>query len=216
MAISNELSNRVIHQMRTCCDAIVIGIGTAIQDDPMLTPRGVKTIRVPHRYVLDSSLRLPLESQLVRTARDIPTTVITDVLQRDDCRFAARAKALRAQGVIVDDDVPVRGKGLDLFEAISMGSLHAKDRTHVLFEPGPTLAKSILSMMHRLWIIESTTVHSPHGLKAPKIPPHFLPVATLNLAGDILTEYLNTQSPAFFAPVPSADFMLAREQAADA
>jgi diaminohydroxyphosphoribosylaminopyrimidine deaminase/5-amino-6-(5-phosphoribosylamino)uracil reductase len=74
--ISNEASRRRDHELRGRVDAIVVGVGTALADDPQLTarPPGPRTAA---RVVLDSHARLPLNSVLVRTARDVPTVVAT-------------------------------------------------------------------------------------------------------------------------------------------
>ncbi|MBI2808646.1 MAG: bifunctional diaminohydroxyphosphoribosylaminopyrimidine deaminase/5-amino-6-(5-phosphoribosylamino)uracil reductase RibD [Planctomycetes bacterium] len=74
--ISNEASRRRVHDLRGRMDAIVVGIGTALADDPLLTARPAGP-RMPTRVVLDSTGRLPLASQLVRTAREIPTLIVT-------------------------------------------------------------------------------------------------------------------------------------------
>ena len=74
--ISNPASRAKVHQMRGRVDAILIGIGTALADNPSLTarPSGPRT---PRRIVLDRSLRLPADSQLARTARQVPLEVWT-------------------------------------------------------------------------------------------------------------------------------------------
>ncbi len=72
--ITSEESRAVVHQLRGRMDAIIVGIGTALADDPRLTARPPGS-RVPARIVLDSRARLPLDSQLVRTARDIPVVL---------------------------------------------------------------------------------------------------------------------------------------------
>ncbi|MFO0944553.1 MAG: bifunctional diaminohydroxyphosphoribosylaminopyrimidine deaminase/5-amino-6-(5-phosphoribosylamino)uracil reductase RibD [Planctomycetota bacterium] len=74
--ITGENARRHAHQFRGKVDAIVVGIGTAIADDPMLTARPAGP-RVATRVVLDSSARLPLTSQLVQTAKKVPTVVVT-------------------------------------------------------------------------------------------------------------------------------------------
>src|SRR5690349_15004250 len=68
--ISGEESRRLAHHWRAQCDAVAVGIGTALADDPQLTARidGVK--RQPRRIVFDSEARLPLDSQLVKGALD--------------------------------------------------------------------------------------------------------------------------------------------------
>ncbi len=73
--ISGPRSRALVHEVRGRMDAIVVGIGAALSDDPRLTvrPQGA---RIPSRVVLDSSARLPLSSVLARTAREIPVCVV--------------------------------------------------------------------------------------------------------------------------------------------
>jgi diaminohydroxyphosphoribosylaminopyrimidine deaminase / 5-amino-6-(5-phosphoribosylamino)uracil reductase len=73
--ISNDASRRRVHELRGVVDAIVVGIGTALADDPLLTARPAGP-RVAARIVLDRRGRLPLGSHLVRTAREVPTIVV--------------------------------------------------------------------------------------------------------------------------------------------
>ena len=74
--ISGEGSRARAHQWRTQCDAVVVGIGTALADDPQLTARIPHVERQPRRVVFDSLARLPLSSKLVAGARDTPLTVV--------------------------------------------------------------------------------------------------------------------------------------------
>ncbi len=74
--ISNEASRRKVHELRSRMDAVVVGIGTVLTDDPLLTARPPGS-RTPCRIVLDSHARTPLPSQLVKTARDVPTMIVT-------------------------------------------------------------------------------------------------------------------------------------------
>ncbi len=75
--ISGEESRQRVHEVRGRMDAIVIGIGTAVADNPMLNarPRGP---RLASRVIFDRSARLPLDGHLVRTAREIPLIVVCD------------------------------------------------------------------------------------------------------------------------------------------
>ncbi|NTF07819.1 bifunctional diaminohydroxyphosphoribosylaminopyrimidine deaminase/5-amino-6-(5-phosphoribosylamino)uracil reductase RibD [Agrobacterium rubi] len=76
VAITGPESRRAVHELRARCDAILVGIGTALADDPELTVRiaGLEH-RSPVRIVLDRRLELPVESKLVRTAGDVKTVV---------------------------------------------------------------------------------------------------------------------------------------------
>lgn len=91
--ISNATSRAVAHRLRGRMDAIVVGIGTALADDPLLTARPAGP-RVATRVVVDSEARLPLQSQLVRTARQSPVFVATGPSAPAD-----RVSALRDQGL---------------------------------------------------------------------------------------------------------------------
>ncbi|WP_240911082.1 bifunctional diaminohydroxyphosphoribosylaminopyrimidine deaminase/5-amino-6-(5-phosphoribosylamino)uracil reductase RibD [Paludisphaera soli] len=72
--ISSPASRVLVHEVRGRMDAILVGVGTATADDPILTARPPGP-RTPCRVVMDSGARLPLDSQLVKTAREIPTLV---------------------------------------------------------------------------------------------------------------------------------------------
>src|SRR3954449_11872998 len=86
--ISNEASRARAHRWRAECDAVAVGIGTVLADDPLLTARVEGVDRQPQRVVFDSEARLPLTSQLVRTAREAPVTVV--------CSRAAKRTATEA------------------------------------------------------------------------------------------------------------------------
>lgn len=84
--ISGERSRALVHELRGRVDAILVGIGTVMADDPALTARPPGP-RVPVRVVLDSQARLPAESQLARTAREVPVWVaVTELAPPERCR----------------------------------------------------------------------------------------------------------------------------------
>jgi diaminohydroxyphosphoribosylaminopyrimidine deaminase / 5-amino-6-(5-phosphoribosylamino)uracil reductase len=89
--ISNEMSRARVHELRGRMDGILVGIGTVLADDPLLTARPAGP-RVPCRVILDTSARLHVDSQLVRTAAQTPTLLVTA-----DAPSGAVA-ALRARG----------------------------------------------------------------------------------------------------------------------
>ena len=72
--ISSPASRRVTHRLRADSDAILVGIGTALKDDPLLTVRDAEGPS-PIRIVLDSKLRLPLTSKLIKTAGETPVLI---------------------------------------------------------------------------------------------------------------------------------------------
>jgi len=134
--ISNEASTQAVHELRGRCDAIMVGIGTVLADDPLLTARGVPAPRVLRRIVLDSRLRIPLQSWLVQTAREKSLIVYNS----GDARVNwEHFNVLSKFGVEVYA-VPADSAGRPSIEFI----IHHLDLgvTHLLVEPGPELARS--------------------------------------------------------------------------
>ncbi len=88
--ISGEASRQRVHALRGRMDAILVGIGTVMSDDPQLTarPQGPRTAT---RIVLDSNARLPMGSLLTTTARQFPTLIA--VSQRPACDITAIEQA---------------------------------------------------------------------------------------------------------------------------
>jgi diaminohydroxyphosphoribosylaminopyrimidine deaminase/5-amino-6-(5-phosphoribosylamino)uracil reductase len=76
--MSGEASQKDAHRLRNRAQAILVGIGTVLADDPLLTPRGAKSgTRELTRIVLDGRLRIPTDCQLVKTAKKQPVVVVT-------------------------------------------------------------------------------------------------------------------------------------------
>ncbi|HET6691747.1 MAG TPA: bifunctional diaminohydroxyphosphoribosylaminopyrimidine deaminase/5-amino-6-(5-phosphoribosylamino)uracil reductase RibD [Miltoncostaeaceae bacterium] len=95
--ISGPASRALVHRWRADADAVAVGIGTALADDPRLTARDVEgPVRQPARVVFDSQATLPLHSALAHTARELPVIV----LAAEDAPVA-RVVALEAVGVSV-------------------------------------------------------------------------------------------------------------------
>ena len=141
--LSNRYSRRQVHVLRGRVDAVVVGVGTVLGDDPILTARGVATRRLARRVVLDTNLRTPPDSKLVRSigaACSGGLTVFADraVVERD----GERVGALRSAGAEVVG-VGSRAGRVDVRAALAeLVSRH--DATRVLIEPGPTLLGSLL------------------------------------------------------------------------
>ncbi|GGH17455.1 riboflavin biosynthesis protein RibD [Alsobacter metallidurans] len=151
-----------VHMLRAQHDAIMVGVGTVLADDPQLTCRlpGLEA-RSPVRVVLDSDLRTPAASLLARTAREVPTWVIAAA----DAP-AGREASLLAAGVVVER-VPrgPAGQGLDLLAAL--GAVAARGVTRVLCEGGPTLADA-LAAVGQVDALELIT--GPEPLGRPGLP----------------------------------------------
>jgi diaminohydroxyphosphoribosylaminopyrimidine deaminase/5-amino-6-(5-phosphoribosylamino)uracil reductase len=134
--ISGEESRRIAHHWRAECDAVAVGIGTALTDDPQLTARVPGVKRQPRRIVFDSLARLPLGSKLVKDARKVPLTV---VVSRAAPRTATDALETHGADVIVatGENEPARVRSaLDQLGAGEVGS--------ILLEGGPHLAGTFL------------------------------------------------------------------------
>ena len=134
--ISGEQSRAMSHRWRAEVDAVAVGIGTALADDPLLTARIEAVTRQPARVVFDSEARLPAASQLVRTARDVPLYLVCS-------RGASRAStdALEAAGVEVIV-APGENEGARVRSALS--ELGARGIQSLLLEGGPHLAGAFL------------------------------------------------------------------------
>ncbi len=140
--ISGEESRDLAHRWRASVDAVVVGIGTALADDPQLTarPEGSMTDlgAQPRRVVFDSLARLPTTSQLVAAASEIPLTVVAS-------RAAARADtdALEAAGVHV---IVATGENEPARVRSALDQLGAMGVAAVLLEGGPHLAGAFLDV----------------------------------------------------------------------
>jgi diaminohydroxyphosphoribosylaminopyrimidine deaminase/5-amino-6-(5-phosphoribosylamino)uracil reductase len=137
--ISGETSRRLAHRWRAECDAVACGIGTALADDPLLTPRDVPDVlthRRPRRVVFDSEARLPLHSRLVRSAGESPLTV---VVSRAAPRTATDALEVAGADILVatGENEPARVRSALL-------ALGAAGVTSILLEGGPHLAGAFL------------------------------------------------------------------------
>jgi diaminohydroxyphosphoribosylaminopyrimidine deaminase / 5-amino-6-(5-phosphoribosylamino)uracil reductase len=137
-AISGPAARDFVHLMRAQNDAIMVGIGTVISDDPLLTCRlpGMER-RSPVRVVLDARLQLPLASALVTTARAVPTWIVAG----PDASHAAE-QALLASGAKVFRSEARDGR-LDLNAA--MRALGTEGITRVMVEGGPRLAAALVA-----------------------------------------------------------------------
>jgi len=134
--ISGEESRRLAHRWRAELGAVIVGIGTALADDPLLTARPddvpLPAERQPYRVVFDSLARLPVGSKLVSTAREAPLVVVVS-------RAAARADldALEAAGATV---VVAAGENEPARVSAALEQLGAMGITAALLEGGPRLA----------------------------------------------------------------------------
>jgi diaminohydroxyphosphoribosylaminopyrimidine deaminase / 5-amino-6-(5-phosphoribosylamino)uracil reductase len=134
--ISGEASRARAHRWRAESDAVAVGIGTALFDDPRLTARIEGVARQPRRVVFDSEARLPLDSQLVRGVAEVPVTAVCS-------RAASRTsvQSLESAGV---DVIVATGQNEAARVKHALGELGAREVQSLLLEGGPHLAGAFL------------------------------------------------------------------------
>ena len=148
--ITGEEARRKVHRDRHRCAAIMAGVGTVLADDPLLTCR-MEGGRNPVRVICDTHLRTPLDSQLVRTAGEVPTILAAGEAAAD------RAAPYRGAGCQVWM-LPERDGHVDL--SVLMERLGAAEIDSVLLEGGGTLNWAAL---------ESGIVQKVQAYIAPKL-----------------------------------------------
>jgi GTP cyclohydrolase II len=132
--ISGEAERAVSHGLRAACDAVLVGVGTLLSDDPALTVRMVAGAS-PMRVVLDSSLRSPRDAKMF--SPESATTVFTT--EQSDER---RRRELRALGVRVE---VVAGDGGRVSIPEVLATLHRTGTRSVLIEGGSAVITDVLS-----------------------------------------------------------------------
>ena len=134
--ISSEPARELAHHWRANVDAVGVGIGTALADDPQLTARIPGVHSQPRRIVFDSTARLPLDSKLVDAAPESPLTVIVSrAARRADC------DALETAGA---DVIVATGENEPGRVRSALDQLGDQGITSMLLEGGPNLAGAFL------------------------------------------------------------------------
>jgi diaminohydroxyphosphoribosylaminopyrimidine deaminase/5-amino-6-(5-phosphoribosylamino)uracil reductase len=163
VAISGEAAKARVHLLRAQCDAILIGIGTVLADDPLLTCRlpGMEA-RSPVRVVLDRSLRIPGTSRLVHSARETPLWVMTSNLA--EARAAMKLGAAGAQ--VIRIATPSTPPGLDLLTVLH--ALAERGITRLLVEGGARVASSFVAsgLVDEVWLLRGADPVGPDGVAA--------------------------------------------------
>jgi diaminohydroxyphosphoribosylaminopyrimidine deaminase/5-amino-6-(5-phosphoribosylamino)uracil reductase len=194
VTISGGAANARMHLLRAQCDAILVGIGTVLADDPLLTCRlpGMEG-RSPARVVLDRALRIPVHSRLVQSARATPLWVMTST----DSEAAAAAMLGAAGAQVIRIANSAAGPGLDLRAALH--ALAERGITRLLVEGGATVASSFVSagLVDEFWLLRGPEPIGADGVAAlGALPlasitqsPGFRIRGSEGLDGDILTVY---------------------------
>jgi diaminohydroxyphosphoribosylaminopyrimidine deaminase/5-amino-6-(5-phosphoribosylamino)uracil reductase len=156
--LTGATARRDAHRLRAVSDAVVIGAGTAREDDPRLTARGVSATRQPLRVVCDTALELPLTLRLLRAP--LATGTVVACGPRASAR---RAAALAARGVRVWR-LPPSGGGVSL---AALARRLARDGRHeVLVEGGARLAGAFIGagLVDRVALFTAPVLAGVHGL----------------------------------------------------
>ncbi|WP_407152170.1 bifunctional diaminohydroxyphosphoribosylaminopyrimidine deaminase/5-amino-6-(5-phosphoribosylamino)uracil reductase RibD [Bradyrhizobium sp. ORS 86] len=178
VAISGDAARTRVHLLRAQSDAILVGIGTVLADDPLLTCRlpGMAS-RSPVRVVLDRALRTPGDSRLVHSARETPLWVMTS-----DMAEAPAAVKLGAAGAqVIRVASTAMPPGLDLPAVLH--TLAEKGITRLMVEGGARVASSFVAagLVDEIWLLRG-----PESIGADGVPAlDALPLAAI------------TQSPSF-------------------
>lgn len=183
--ISGAAADRWVHRLRGRVDGIMIGVRTALADDPRLTARGVAVRRVATRIVLDSHLRTDPNCKLVRSAGRIPTLIMTTRAALTEC--GVRAERLLDRHVRIEG-CRARGGRVDLSDALRR--LGAMGMSNVMVEGGATVLRELLA---RELADEAFVIVAPRLVGGKSDPVFVLPqratntvVTTEPLAPDLL------------------------------
>jgi len=193
VAITGEAARTRVHLLRAQCDAILVGIGTVLADDPLLTCRlpGMEK-RSPVRVVLDTALRISGSNQLVRSARTTPLWIMAS-----ETAEAAAAARLGAAGAQVLRLPPRRLPGLDLVAVLH--ALSERNITRLLVEGGSRIASAFVAagLVDEVWLLRGPNPIGDGGIAAlDALPldaitqsPAFRVRASETLDDDTLTIY---------------------------
>ena len=193
VAITGEAAKTRVHLLRAQCDAILVGIGTVLADDPLLTCRlpGMAA-RSPVRMVLDRALRVPGNSRLVHSARQTPLWLMASELAE-----APAATKLTAAGAQVIRLPPTAAQRLDLPAVLH--ALSERGITRLMVEGGSRVASSFVAagLVDEIWLLRGGDAIGADGIAAlHALPltaitqsPYFCVRASETLDKDVLTVY---------------------------
>jgi diaminohydroxyphosphoribosylaminopyrimidine deaminase / 5-amino-6-(5-phosphoribosylamino)uracil reductase len=194
LAITGDAAKTRVHLLRAHSDAILVGIGTVLADDPLLTCRlpGMEA-RSPVRVVLDRSLRIRSDCRLVHSARATPLWVMTS--ETAEAAAAMKLGAAGAQVMRVPSDPAKRG--LDLPAVLH--ALSEKGISRLMAEGGARVASSFVAagLADEIWLLRGPATVGPDGVPAlDALPlaaitqsPAYRVRASETLDGDTLTIY---------------------------
>jgi diaminohydroxyphosphoribosylaminopyrimidine deaminase/5-amino-6-(5-phosphoribosylamino)uracil reductase len=167
VAITGPLARAQVHLIRAESDAILVGVGTAIADDPELTVRlpGLEK-RSPVRIIIDPELRLPVTAKLVRTARSTPTWVVACQEADAQKRAGLEAAGVRVIAAELFDGRIALPELLDDLSALGIATL--------MVEGGAQTARHFLEegLVDRLALFHGPGAIGPDGIASPILTDH--------------------------------------------
>jgi len=188
VSITGESARREVHLMRAEADAVLVGIGTVLEDDPELTVRlpGLEN-RSPVRVVLDRRIRLPETSKLVAGIDRVPVYVAACAEADPQRRAALERLGVRFIGTETVDGRVALPELMEDLAALGMAS--------VLVEGGGEVAKTFLAddLVDRLALFRGTVEVGEGGIAAPldenHIPAGFRQVREMRFGDDLYAEW---------------------------
>jgi diaminohydroxyphosphoribosylaminopyrimidine deaminase/5-amino-6-(5-phosphoribosylamino)uracil reductase len=189
VTITGEISRRMVHMMRAEADAILIGIGTALEDDPALTVRlpGLEN-RSPARIVLDRALRLPPDAKLLSDIERVPLYLVVGPDVDAQKRAAFERLGVRFIGAEMDNGRIALPELLEDIAALGM--------TSVFVEGGAAIARSLLDdgLVDRIVLSQGAVEIGAAGIAAPldaaHIPAGFRKLREMRFGDDSHMEWI--------------------------
>lgn len=192
--ITGEAARKNVHKDRNRYTAIMVGIGTVLADDPLLTCR-IDGGRNPVRVICDTHLQIPLSARIVTTAAEVPTIIAAGITY--DPEMAVKTSALKSAGCQVIF-IPIGEDGHLSLPAL-MQELGSRGIDSILLEGGSRLNWAVLSagQVHLVQayiapkLLGGETARSPiggQGYPDPQRCIHLAPPAIQTIDGDILLE----------------------------
>ena len=180
--VTNEESRKMVHELRSELAGVIVGIGTVLADDPMLTCRLEGKHHQPVRIVVDSNLRIPVDSQLVKTAKEYRTIVACRHFDRSEAERSEVEKSslnVNKQKGFLDSLRSLEMTGIELLECQSnnnhvdindlMTKLGAMGVDSLLLEGGGTLNAAFLEAgcVDEVWAFIAPKIIGGEGSKTP-------------------------------------------------
>ncbi len=144
--ISGPRSRAMVHRERARVDAVMIGIGTLLADDPHLLPRISRARRIPCRIIVDPQLATPIDAQIIRTARDGPVSIAALPTAIQELSDERRSEFANAGVTLLPLPTPASANVHQCFRGLLRGSLagflrvlHSRQVSTVLVEGGAGL-----------------------------------------------------------------------------